>query len=494
MSAQEDENTIQPWRQANQFTLTMRGHWAGIPEESDTVLLSDYDPYAVDDVSPQIREIASDGNYNTYFDSFYAPLDFQLSGLAFKIPTYLPEGVGYKIRVKVNGSQLELMQIPADEDHNQKTYAIECSSVIYEDDYIEVEVTFTGNGDLLSFNANNMVFSISGCAWYGMYKGIYADETATVATTEDITLSGPQLIDSFSTSSGDVVLVKNQSTSSENGLWIVQGGAWTRHASYPDVGSLDGIIIHVLYGNTQNSTDNTNYVFSSGGISTAEIPLIEWEQGDKWFKGGIHLQNRSGNETLSDRVIIDIAKVTHNFLIQGVSLSVFDDPLMVVNKLKSKDYCLFVDLLVNGQSFLASLGFPRPIPIDPDVSKFKTYDIGAFNDLEGFPVRFGDVISMRLYQGNPYTRINGKIIQAYVYGCGPDCAALDSPLVAVYEPCEDEPCEWKYQVTDRCDPEAAKAAKKNPEVIASSPSLPSTKEYVTVDGIYVTVNGERVWI
>ena len=91
-------------------------------------------------------------------------------------------------------------------------------------------------------------------------------------------------------------------------------------------------------------------------------------------------------------------------------------------------------------------------------------------------------------------RTNGKIVQCSLYGCGPDCATLDSPLVAVYEPCEDEPCEWKYQVTRRCDPEEAKEARKNPEVSTGSPTLPAERDYVTVDGIYVTINGERTWI
>jgi len=167
---------------------------------------------------------------------------------------------------------------------------------------------------------------------------------------------------------------------------------------------------------------------------------------------------------------------------------------MVVKKLKNRNPCMYLDVLVNGRSVLPTLNFPRPLSVDATKTPFQEYDIDAFNDIEGYPVRFGDVIVLKLYQRNPYFRTNGQIIHAVLYGCGPDCATLDSPLVAVYEPCEDEPCEFKFQLTDRCDPDAAKAARKDPKVITTTPSVPTDRDYITVDGIYVTINGERTWL
>lgn len=482
--------TIQQWQQGNKFTITCRGHWAGVPEPASTVNLSDYDPYVSDGVASQIREVASDGNYNTIYDSFYAPTDFQISGIAFKLPEFLPKNVKYRVQFKVNGSVIELTEIPDEEDYNQKQYSVECSSVIFEDDFIEVDVTFSGNVDLLSFNEHNMVFSISGCAWYGMYKQVFADEVATVATTADIPLSGVLFIDEFSTSVGDVILVKDQDSSTENGLYVVSTGTWVRVVGYPSVGSLEGLIVYASYGATQNSIDTTNYLFVSG---VTETPYIEWEEGDKWFKGQIHLQNRSGNEELTDRVVVDTVKATHNFLVQGISISAWNDPLMIVELLRSPTYCLYIDILVNGRSILASLNFPRPILLDTD-KIFEEFDLDIFNDSEGYPIRFGDVVSLKLYQQNPYIRTNGKIIQCSLYGCGPDCSNIESPVVSIYEPCGDEPCEFKYKISDNCDPDAAKELRKNPEVVTTTPSLPVDMEYVSVDGLYVTINGKKVWI
>lgn len=49
-----------------------------------------------------------------------------------------------------------------------------------------------------------------------------------VASTADLALSGTLTVDGVVTSVGDRVLVKNQSTASENGIYVVQSGAWTR--------------------------------------------------------------------------------------------------------------------------------------------------------------------------------------------------------------------------------------------------------------------------
>jgi len=49
-----------------------------------------------------------------------------------------------------------------------------------------------------------------------------------VATTANITLSAPQTIDGVAVVAGNRVLVKDQSTASQNGVYLVAAGAWTR--------------------------------------------------------------------------------------------------------------------------------------------------------------------------------------------------------------------------------------------------------------------------
>lgn len=53
-------------------------------------------------------------------------------------------------------------------------------------------------------------------------------DSVRVATTANITLSGTQTIDGVTVVAGDRVLVKDQSTGSQNGIYVVAAGAWSR--------------------------------------------------------------------------------------------------------------------------------------------------------------------------------------------------------------------------------------------------------------------------
>lgn len=59
-------------------------------------------------------------------------------------------------------------------------------------------------------------------------QGLDVKDSVRVATIANITLSGTQTIDGISLIVGDRVLVKDQTTSSANGIYIVSSTAWTR--------------------------------------------------------------------------------------------------------------------------------------------------------------------------------------------------------------------------------------------------------------------------
>lgn len=54
----------------------------------------------------------------------------------------------------------------------------------------------------------------------------------SVATTANITLSAPQTIDGVAVIANERVLVKNQTTASANGIYVVNAGAWTRDTDF----------------------------------------------------------------------------------------------------------------------------------------------------------------------------------------------------------------------------------------------------------------------
>jgi hypothetical protein len=96
--------------------------------------------------------------------------------------------------------------------------------------------------------------------------GLVVRSSVLVATTANITLSGPQTIDGQSVVAGNRVLVKNQSTSSQNGIYDVAAGAWTRSTDSNTAAQLKvGYYYFVSSGTSQGSTGWT--------ISTAPTTL-----------------------------------------------------------------------------------------------------------------------------------------------------------------------------------------------------------------------------
>lgn len=63
-------------------------------------------------------------------------------------------------------------------------------------------------------------------------------------------LSGTTTIDAVVLSAGDRVLLTAQSTGAQNGIWVVQSGAWVRPNDFPTGGSAAGALIQVNRGTT----------------------------------------------------------------------------------------------------------------------------------------------------------------------------------------------------------------------------------------------------
>ena len=61
-------------------------------------------------------------------------------------------------------------------------------------------------------------------------QGLDVRDSVRAASTGNLTLSGTQTIDGVSVVAGDRVLAKNQSTASENGIYVCAASAWSRAA------------------------------------------------------------------------------------------------------------------------------------------------------------------------------------------------------------------------------------------------------------------------
>ncbi len=146
----------------------------------------------------------------------------------------------------------------------------------------------------------------------------YVDATATgldvkdsvrVATTADITLSGTQTIDGIALVAGARVLVKNQSTASENGIYVVAAGAWSRSEDADNTPSgevTSGMFTFVEEGSTQASSGFILQTANPITLDTTDLSFAQFSGAGQIIAGtGIA---KSGNTiSVHPDVMADIA-------------------------------------------------------------------------------------------------------------------------------------------------------------------------------------------
>lgn len=160
---------------------------------------------------------------------------------------------------------------------------------------------FTGNQSMGGFKLTSLGTPVSaGDAANKSYVDAVAvglrdfKDSVRVATTGNITLSGTQTIDGVSVVAADRVLVKDQSTASQNGIYIAAAGSWSRSEdadNTPDTGEVtSGMYVYVSEGsvNAQSAwvlatvdpiildTTSLNFVqFSGAGQLSAGAGLVK---------------------------------------------------------------------------------------------------------------------------------------------------------------------------------------------------------------------------
>jgi hypothetical protein len=153
-----------------------------------------------------------------------------------------------------------------------------------DDDYIEI----VQSGTNVKVKKSNLV---TGAAEWGGITGTVTDQTdlvtyinsrveglqwkasVKVATTANITLSGEQTIDGVLTSVSRV-LVKSQSTASQNGIYVSAAGAWSRSTDADSASELQSAVVSVEEGSTNS---NTTWVQTADNITVGSTSL-SWSQ------------------------------------------------------------------------------------------------------------------------------------------------------------------------------------------------------------------------
>jgi hypothetical protein len=107
-------------------------------------------------------------------------------------------------------------------------------------------------------------------------QGLDVKASCRVATTANITLSGTQTIDGISVVAGNRVLVKNQTTASQNGIYVVAASTWSRSDDANNGTKLHGGAFTFVEEGTTNA--DSGWVMTTDGTITIDTTAINWSQ------------------------------------------------------------------------------------------------------------------------------------------------------------------------------------------------------------------------
>ena len=129
----------------------------------------------------------------------------------------------------------------------------------------------------------------------GVAQGLDIKEAARVATTANITLSGTQTIDGVSVVADNRVLVKNQSTASQNGLYLCKASTWERTDDLATGADASSVFVFISEGSSQ--ADQGFVCTTDKGSAVVGTNNLAFTQ----FSGGGNLTGgdgitKSGNE------------------------------------------------------------------------------------------------------------------------------------------------------------------------------------------------------
>ena len=107
-------------------------------------------------------------------------------------------------------------------------------------------------------------------------NGLDVKQSVRVATTANITLSGTQTIDGVAVVAGDRVLVKNQTSGSQNGIYVVAAGSWSRSTD----ADLDSEVSPGMFAFIEEGTTNadTGWVMTTNSPTTLGTTALTFAQ------------------------------------------------------------------------------------------------------------------------------------------------------------------------------------------------------------------------
>ena len=146
-------------------------------------------------------------------------------------------------------------------------------------------------------------------------QGLDVKDSVKVATTANITLSGTQTIDGVAVSADERVLVKDQSTASQNGLYLCKASTWERTTDLAAGANAAGMFTFVEQG-TVNAENGFVCTSDSGSAVVATNNLVYAQ-----FSGAGQITTADGLQKTGNTISVDL-KANGGLVIESSEIAV----------------------------------------------------------------------------------------------------------------------------------------------------------------------------
>jgi len=134
-------------------------------------------------------------------------------------------------------------------------------------------------------------------------QGLDAKASCVAATIGNITLSGTQTIDGVAVTAGQRVLVKDQTSAAENGIYVAAAGAWSRAA---DANTWDELVSAFVFVEGGTLNDDNGYVCTISAGGTLGTTPVNWTQ----FSGAGQVVAGAGMVKIGNTLNVQSASVS----------------------------------------------------------------------------------------------------------------------------------------------------------------------------------------
>lgn len=159
----------------------------------------------------------------------------------------------------------------------------------------------------------------------GVAAGIDHKASVRVATTANIaTLSGLLTVDSVTVIAGDRVLVKNQSTDSQNGIYVAASGSWSRATDMDSWTEVPGAFTFVEEGSNNSDTSWVCTSNSGGTLGSTSITFVQFGSASAYSAGdGLSLSGNVFNVGTASSLRIVVNADNIDLATTGVTASTY---------------------------------------------------------------------------------------------------------------------------------------------------------------------------